>query len=101
MKSDKKVANKILKDAIKLVEKGWCREAFALDKHGRNVQSRSPKAVQWCIQGALIAVKDTSNSYCLLVDRHYKMFGEFFMAFNDAPNRTQAEVIKRLKALMT
>jgi hypothetical protein len=38
-----------------LLARGWCRDRSALDADGDAVHPRSPRAVAWCIYGALIA----------------------------------------------
>jgi hypothetical protein len=37
------------------IERGWCRDALALDAEGKRVRPRSDRAVAWCAHGALIA----------------------------------------------
>ena len=44
---------RILKHARSLVRRGWCQSADARNKTNRSVNYLSPKAVKFCISGAL------------------------------------------------
>lgn len=56
------VASKILKGAIPFIEKGLIRHEFSVDEKGNPVHPGNPKAVAWCIRGALtVAAMDCQN----------------------------------------
>ena len=44
-----------VRNAKNLLERGWCQGCAAKDKDGKHVDSRSPYAVEWCIEGAVNA----------------------------------------------
>lgn len=44
----------LIKRAEVLLKTGWCRGALAKDKGGREIVPESPKAVRWCLIGALL-----------------------------------------------
>lgn len=54
-----KLANKTERDiealleVRQLLEKGWCKGAFARDLHGTPVPALSESACQWCLSGAV------------------------------------------------
>jgi hypothetical protein len=33
---------------------GWCKETFAVDRHGEGIHPNNPDAVRFCAEGALI-----------------------------------------------
>lgn len=86
------VADK-LREARALIERGWTQEEFARSKTGRTVKTNSPQAVCWCAYGALIQVDGESDAYpwlCKAIDPE----GDMVTRWNDAPERTQAEVLE-------
>ena len=46
---------KKLKQAIELLNIGWCRGHDAVDEHGNSIGPRSTKAVGWCAVGSIYA----------------------------------------------
>jgi hypothetical protein len=95
-------ALKIL-DAAVLIERGWLQRLYAQDALGRCVNPDEDTAVSFCIIGALSRVND----------RPYRDYHEFpgigavaaatgnaipegISGWNDAPERTQAEVVAAL-----
>ena len=82
------------------IARGWTQRTYALDESSRPVPSTSPDAVRWCLAGALFAV-------CALEDGDYRqaeerlapfVLGQSLSAWNDAPGRTQADVLGLLDA---
>ncbi len=91
--------------AWQLIEKGWTQGASARDSYGIGVYSGDPDAICWCAIGALAAVYgDSQDEYDqafrrvvgVLTDRLGCVY-PVIMQWNDAPGRTQAEVVALLK----
>ena len=90
--------------AYKLVQKGWCQDAFALDAEGKPVSSRSRKAIAWCALGALCRVymsNDNDRLEQAMKELRLQLPGKHstISSWNDAPERTQAEVVTMLREL--
>jgi hypothetical protein len=88
------VADK-LDEARALIERGWCQGWFAKDARGNNCMEYRPEAVCWCMGGALFKVGAPDA-----VDLLRRVIGgdwDGIADFNDAPGRTQAEVIDAFK----
>jgi hypothetical protein len=75
----------------------WIQGAFAKDDRGQDCSTLNPAACQFCLMGAL--------KFCYPQDYSDK-FGEVCLAleqnaviWNDAPERTQQEVVALLKRL--
>jgi hypothetical protein len=85
------VADK-LREARKLIERGWCRNIQAMDKLGRDVDPHDPEAVCWCVYGALGAV-DAINDDNVLRPLKRAVGSPQLANWNDASERTQAEVL--------
>ena len=81
------------------IEKGWCQGVAARDINGESVHATSSDAVQFCILGALgsvrgrISVEGTSWLYHAIHNGAPKLGGFTISAYNDAPWRTQEEVL--------
>lgn len=85
----------------------WTQRATARDLNGFDLSSEvalSKKAVAWCSMGAILACYEDSNiagnntaadKYALLRDR----VGNDVLKWNDAPQRTHAEVVAVLREL--
>lgn len=92
-----------------LVTRGWIQGENAQNGMGRGVGAFSPDAVAWCALGALYAGLDGEEYTAVraAVDRlvwelsfmPWKIFGEanVITNWNDAPGRTQGEVVKLLE----
>jgi len=82
------------KAARKIEPEGrWTRQYSARDKDGREVAPNDAAATCWCIYGAIMKVS-----------RRRKVRGDLFRflptyasVWNDAPERTQAEVVAKLR----
>jgi hypothetical protein len=48
-------ATELLNRARSFLERGWCRDMGAVDANGVEVRAASPRAVAWCLIGALDA----------------------------------------------
>jgi hypothetical protein len=83
------IADKLC-EARALIERGWCQIDQARDALGRDCDPHDPKAVCWCVYGAFNAVDAPNEALKPL----QLATGEILLAnWNDAPERTQAEVL--------
>lgn len=90
-------AIRILEEAKVKLKKGWCQGAFALNEWGETVSSRSPMAHRWCLMGAIESSANKAVSGSAVMTTVMEVTGIGGLArFNDAPGRTQAEVIEVL-----
>lgn len=97
----------LLKAAV-LVERGWCRGEMARDARGNKVSPISDAAVCWCALGAAKSAADGRiHPYTHARDAlHAHLFSQPdsgdgpdpVTVWNDAPDRTQAEVVAALRA---
>lgn len=51
--------NEILTEAQALLRKGWCQEAIAKTKEGKEVEPEDPTACAWCLVGAVAKASRT------------------------------------------
>ena len=82
----------ILIAAREKIERGWAQGEYARAKNGNPIGYNAEKAVCWCSIGAIIAVDDddpTDRAVYTLSD----IVGRDITEWNDAPGRTQAEVL--------
>lgn len=49
--------NEVLSLAAAHIEKGWCKGTFAKTARGEHVLASDPKAIKWCVQGAMGAAR--------------------------------------------
>ena len=86
-----------------LVAKGWCQHKSATNKAGELCWSRDEKATNWCILGAIWAVyglsSDQRNIITYLKNKLNVKTRPDLSAWNDAPERTQAEVVALLQSV--
>lgn len=83
----------VLRDARALVAKGWTRKAIARTETGEEAASCGDiNAVCWCIFGALYAQPSgvPRQKASRIID---DVCGGEMVSWNDAPGRTQAEVL--------
>lgn len=99
----------VLRKIRALIAQGWCQGDAAQDVHGHALVVGSPHATAWCLVGAVNRItlnnsyKSPWNVYTLfknaLPDKD-KIFGctglTSLIAWNDAPHRTQADVLALL-----
>lgn len=95
----------LLTRARERIAKGWTQDVAARDWQGRAVPARSAEASAWCALGACEAGSEyrDDTAYCnaafelmraLLADGPPPMEPELYVAaWNDALDRTQAEVL--------
>jgi len=103
-------ATEILRRAHDLVAFGWCQRADARDAGYRPVQPWSSQACSWSLLGALVAALDAPGE---AIPESPELIAELRLAlvavsetltawsledWNDATERTQAEVIDTLAA---
>lgn len=96
----KKVANRLRK-ARALIEKGWTQEAWARAADGANVPFSSRSAVCFCAAGALNRALQVGGHEWGLAEQSWQVLEDAIgvssssdvVKFNDAPERTQAEVL--------
>ena len=84
----------VLREARKLVERGWTQGAAARTADGKSVGEDSPAATCWCSLGAMSKGSDDCDVYAdakgfLLM----AVAASNIAKWNDALGRTQAEVV--------
>ena len=83
-----------LDEARALIEKGWCKSAYARTADNRPCSAKSDYAVRWCAVGAIARIDDYGGLYGCVA----KVVGiDNLSGWNDAHERTQAEVIDAFK----
>lgn len=92
---------KVLEEAIKLIEAGWCKGSLARNDNGDPISFDDSKAVYFCVVGA---VRKACNGNILEADKltrklaHEVGWSELW-CWNDMPDRTKEDVIGLLKQL--
>lgn len=80
----------------------WTKGAEARNKAGHGVSATSESAVAWCADGALVYCLPTPFGYSSALQKVTSRIlreGRYQINdWNDAPERTHAEVIEALKA---
>lgn len=92
----------VLLKAAELVERGWCQGHYALDDHG-NPALVEDDACYFCAEGAIIAAMRNDHGRDFMetvraLGRAIGVHNSKIIPWNDAPGRTQAEVVAALKA---
>lgn len=90
-----KTVIEVLTEARALVEQGWTQRAWARDRFGNAGMWDEPTACEWCLVGAL-ASAGFGSGYNSAWKILRELTGDPLSAFNDAPGRTQAEVLDLL-----
>lgn len=85
----------ILERAAARVERGWTQDAFARDTNGLECSVFSEHAIAWCLAGAVDA--ETSMRAAVFLEAIGAAIGMDAVTWNDAPGRTQAEVVTALR----
>jgi hypothetical protein len=96
----------ILTKAADLIEPegAWTQASFARVASGEKTVPEDPAAVCWCLSGALSRVsseavfKDRSAAFDAL---YLALDDDGVFGWNDAPGRTQAEVVAKLREAAT
>lgn len=88
----------VLRRARERVAKGWCRRAYARDSAGAECDWDSPAVASVCLSRALGAPCDehTSAAVNSAFDIVAAEAVSYVHRWNDAPGRTQAEVLALL-----
>lgn len=95
------MTKKILERAANLVSAGWAQGVVGRYKNGDACGWDDSEAVSWCALGAINrAAMDEGHCLgaCAAVDRLRHIVGYFVVAWNDAPERTQAQVVRALRS---
>lgn len=87
------VADK-LAEARALIERGWCQDVYARDRAGNEMRWADRRATCYCTRGALYAVGVHDVAYEFVFQA---VENQSLAIWNDAPERTQAEVIDAFK----
>lgn len=86
-----------LRKARALVEKGWTQRAMARDESRRRVNAVDPTACRWCAVGSVVSVTaarfDARYAKLIYAVKHAAGAAFTLASWNDAPCRTQAEVL--------
>ena len=80
-----------------LIEKGWTQGVMARGKSGRAVSVRGNSAVCFCASGAIDRVATWDGYSVVAVALRAAIGGLNIPCWNDAPERTQAEVVQAFK----
>lgn len=85
----------VLREARKLLDRGWCQGALALDDKGSKIYEKSPAACRWCLLGAIGAASNWRHAPSKKAISMLRVSTEWEQPanWNDAPGRTQAEVL--------
>ena len=83
----------VLVKARALIAKGWCQGAVSRSGDGTEVPHLSDLACSWCIVGAVCAVGKTSAPALDALRRVTGVRNGYLDNWNDAPERTQADVL--------
>jgi len=104
-------AKQIVVDAITYIERGWCQDALAKNKHGNSVYVMAEEACEWCMMGAIIRstmdklkpeswaeYENVADNVVQVVSQHIELdCGLSIDQYNDSAYRTQAEVVEKLR----
>lgn len=83
-----------LQEARKLIERGWCQNAFAKDKYGEPVAVRSKSACAWCAAGAIAYVCQSSHRQnCFVLFSSATKSWKGVDAWNDMRRRTKKQIL--------
>jgi hypothetical protein len=98
----------LLRGARDLVASGWCQRADALDAGGGEVDAWDENATMWSLLGSIVAVleREAATTGEIPLDELsaalYALAGmietDSLVAWNDAPSRSQLEVLHVLDA---
>lgn len=92
----------VLLGAADLLERtGWTQGSWARNAHGIAVLPSAGDAVRFCALGALARTRSESTDWWAMIDAlHEYVAGADYCSigrWNDAPERTQAEVVAKLR----
>lgn len=86
--------------ALRRIRKGWCQGALARGALGQPVSPSGPLAVQWSLLGSLMAEPYSGFVDLLMLINGGKQEVVSVHDWNNAPERTQADVIRILEDLL-
>ena len=89
-----------LREAARLIQKGWCKGTYAKGKSGRDVLPDSPRATEFCAVGAIRRVAPHTYPEVHRALRLYlrEWVGAGGVTFwNDAPERTKTQVVRAFR----
>lgn len=97
----------VLTRAKGLIETGWCKGAEARDSEGMPVRVSNPRAVSWCLRGAVSKAADEltpfQGDYAGALRAYNRAYGCLTkvchpspVAVNDDPSTTLQGVVARL-----
>ena len=77
------------------LERGWNQGSYATDAAGAVVRADDPKAVSWCLLGAMQKAKIKANTEAFI-------FNNFMtpVLYNESPQRTQADILAKVDELI-
>ena len=91
----------VLLRAADLVERGWCQGGTGAEtKHGDETEATSENAVSFCALAAIENAAFAVGNVCLpreVENALIQVTGPGVIHWNDAPGRTQAEVVSALR----
>jgi hypothetical protein len=99
-------STRLLQTARTLIAQGWTQIEYARDAQGRRVRYDTEEAVQFCLLGAARRAAEDIGGHLTGADLDAvaELLGfaetEYLIAWNDAPDRTQADVLARLDAAL-
>lgn len=92
----------IFERAADLCERGWTQGALARDASGNECPPGSKDAVCWCLEGAIEAAAGRADRWvafdAFIEHGYYGYTEDAPHDWNDAEERTQAEVVASLRA---
>lgn len=85
----------VLREARKLLKRGWCQGAPARDAEGLSVGELKPTACRWCLLGAISFASRGEPALYRKAEKILRVATgwEMLALWNDVINRTQAEVL--------
>ena len=88
----------ILQEAKALIERGWCRDTYAVTADGSDCPPDDELAVKWCMSGALYRASgrhpyDGATRYHAAVAAQTPYGMSALAVLNDAPETTKAMVL--------
>lgn len=90
-----------LRAAAEYVRRGWCQRRRACNSRYAVVDPCDPDAERWCVIGALHAAMGdglTGTRFDVAANAIQAETGRWLSGWNDAPERTQQDVIAALEA---
>lgn len=83
--------------AAKCVEYGWTQKRFAADAAGLSIDPRDQRAARFCVVGGICRATPGVDLRRRALDVLHRVVGHNLSDWNDAPKRTQAQVVAALR----